>query len=268
MSIFLAVLAVIGKILLIILLAVLVLVLYLLFTPFMYKADGAFDREEGTVFVAKLHDFSHFFGISVAYSDGLAARLTLLWGAVKIPLGKKDKTEMPKKEKQKRAEEEESGSEKEDVKTSDSEKTGSEKPKDKKKKEKKPKSIAAAVAGNIGGLNYIIGKVFALIGKMKPTVLTADLDYSAGEPDTTGYVTGVLAMLPFVYGKKKSFRPDFQSDDPYVSGTLGLKGKIFLFQAVYIIIKIIANKESRDFIGDVLGAVKQQKKDKAALDAA
>ncbi len=253
MSLFLSVLAVIGKILLIILLVVLVLTLYLLFTPFMYRADGAFG--EDNVFVAKLHDFSHFFGITAAYSGGLAAQITLLWGAVKIPLGGKKKEKKPENNVKQESGPEPASTGKKQRNAAEAEQAA---------ESKKKKSLPSAVLGNLGGLNYIIKQVFSLLGKMKPTVLTADLDYSTGEPDTTGYVTGVLALFPFVYGRKKSFRPDFQADEPYIRGTIGLKGKIFLFQAVYIIIRIIANKDSRAFIGDVLGAVKQQKKDKTA----
>lgn len=268
MSIFLAVLAVIGKILLILLLVILVLVFYLLFTPFMYRADGAFDEEN--VFVAKLHDFSHFFVITAAYSGGMAAQITLLWGLVKIPLGGKKKRENNEKQEAEKTAAEAEKNVQEAVKKAEgaAEKTKKAGSKQDKSSSGKKKSLPSAILGNLDGLNYIIKQVFALLGKMKPTVLTADLDYSTGEPDTTGYVTGVLALFPFVYGKKKNFRPDFQADEPYLNGTIGLKGKIFLFQAVYIIIKIIANKDSRAFIGDVLGAVKQQKKDKAAKEAA
>ncbi len=290
MSIFLSVLAVIGKILLILLLVVLVLILYLLFTPFMYRADGAFGDDN--VFVAKLHDFSHFFGITTAYSGGMAIEITLLWGLVKIPLGGKKKHEnnvkqengtepssadksgrQAKKASRKTSEAEETEAEaeknvQEAVKNAEGTAGKAQKAGNKKEKSSsgKKKSLPSAILGNLDGLNYIIKQVFSLLGKMKPTVLTADLDYSTGEPDTTGYVTGVLALFPFVYGKKKCFRPDFQADEPYISGTIGLKGNIFLFQAVYIIIRIIANKDSRAFIGDVLGAVKQQKKDKAAKE--
>lgn len=126
--------------------------------------------------------------------------------------------------------------------------------KEKKKKQKKSRPGFSSLLKEImsdeyaDGRKILIDKVLKLVKHIWPDIKEADVTYSLGEPDTTGYATAFLAMMPFIYGKKKSFNPDFASEKPYFRGYIIIDGKLFLYYVLYIVISLFANKDSRKLI--------------------
>lgn len=126
--------------------------------------------------------------------------------------------------------------------------------KPKKKKQKKSRPAFSSLLKEIMAEEYatgrkiLIDKILKLIKHIWPDIKEADVTFSLGEPDTTGYATAVLAMMPFIYGKKKVFSPDFTSEKPYFRGYIIIDGRLFLYYVLYIVISLFANKDSRKLI--------------------
>lgn len=124
----------------------------------------------------------------------------------------------------------------------------------KKKNEKKPRPEFSDTLKEImsseysAGRKILIDKILKLIKHIWPDIKEADVTFSLGEPDTTGYATAVLAMMPFIYGKKKHFEPDFSSEKPYFRGYIVIDGRLFLYYVLYIVISIFVNKNSRKLV--------------------
>ena len=299
MSIFLTILSVIGKILLILLLVLLALIIYLLFSPLFYRADGSFSEKTrlsaGIHDALRLFsaDVSYEDGLAVKlrFLFGLIRIDPTVKkekkGYRKAGGGKTAADEEKKKGKTEKTEQAEGTEQIEKPaqtekaeqagKTEKTEKTkkavrseaagraadasSDASPADgKEKKKKKSSGMGKIILENRKGLQKIIMYALRLLKKLLPTIRYADLDFSAGSPDVTGYATGVLAALPFVYGEKKSFRPDFTADDPYVRGSIGLGGKVFPFYVVYIIIRIFIDQDSGRLLRQLLAAKKQSRK--------
>ncbi len=92
---------------------------------------------------------------------------------------------------------------------------------------------------------FLIKKTFWILSRIKPTVMEADLDFSLGDPALTGGATGIISLWPICYGKKCRIIPDFESDDPYIWGSISLKGIVFLWHIVYLIISVYFNKDCK-----------------------
>ena len=124
------------------------------------------------------------------------------------------------------------------------------KPKKSKKKEKEKNIFLEELKKkeNREALLYIIKQFMQLLSHFKPTICYADIAYSVGEPDLTGKLTGIISMLPFVYGKKNHYYPDFSANDPYIHGTIKLKGRITVIFLLIAVIKILINKTCRKLI--------------------
>ena len=176
-----------------------------------------------------------------------------------------EKRQEEKTQKEKRQEEtkpEEKSPEKKETSDhiSDRRKQNQKKKKSKKQKrrgKKKQKNRKSGVSAFLESLKdpknrrtyrFLFDKVLGLLRHLMPTIEQADLSYSAGEPDLTGEITGVLSWLPFVYGKKKHFRPDFTSDEPYLRGEITLHGRISVIIILIVVIQILINKDARKLI--------------------
>ena len=98
---------------------------------------------------------------------------------------------------------------------------------------------------NKNAVLFLIKKTFWILSHIKPTVMEADLDFSLGDPALTGGATGIISLWPVCYGKKCRIIPDFESDDPYIWGSISLKGIVFLWHIVYLIISVYFNKDCK-----------------------
>jgi hypothetical protein len=69
--------------------------------------------------------------------------------------------------------------------------------------------------------------------------------FSTGAPDTTGQLCGVLALFPIIYEKNWELRPDFTAEEPYFEGSFRGKKRLYLFQIVGILLRIMFDKNCR-----------------------
>lgn len=273
-------------ILLIILLIVLGLVAYVLFCPFSYRIRAGFSDSVNVQ--AEIYDFLRFFHLLFhRQKKENSLSVKLFWDLLTVyPRSKKKKKHASEKKSKKqtvskndqlksRAEEkrqeekqqeetklEEKSPEKKETSDhiSDRRQQNQKKKKSNKQKrrgKKKQKNRKSGVSAFLESLKdpknhrtyrFLFDKVLGLLRHLMPTIEQADLSYSAGEPDLTGEITGVLSWLPFVYGKKKSFRPDFTSDEPYLRGEITLHGRISVIIILIVVIQILINKDARKLI--------------------
>ena len=69
--------------------------------------------------------------------------------------------------------------------------------------------------------------------------------FSTGSPDTTGQIFGIICCFPIIYQDKWSLTPDFESEKAYFEGDFRGKGRIYLFQLLGILIRIVIDKNCR-----------------------
>ncbi len=98
---------------------------------------------------------------------------------------------------------------------------------------------------NKNAVFFLLQKALWILGRTKPTIMEADVDFSLGDPALTGGATGVISLCPVCYGKKCRIFPDFESDEPYLLGSISLKGIVFLWHFVYLIVSVYFNKDCK-----------------------
>lgn len=64
---------------------------------------------------------------------------------------------------------------------------------------------------NKNAVFFLLQKALWILGRVKPTIMEADVDFSLGDPALTGGATGVISLCPVCYGKKCRIIPDFES---------------------------------------------------------
>lgn len=72
-------------------------------------------------------------------------------------------------------------------------------------------------------------RLFKILKKLKPRRLNADLSFSAGSPDNTGYILGIYGMLIPYLGDHVYLTPDFEADAAFYRGNFFAKGNITVF---------------------------------------
>ncbi len=50
--------------------------------------------------------------------------------------------------------------------------------------------------------SFCCKKALWILGRVKPMIMEADVDFSLGDPALTGGATGVISLCPVCYGKK------------------------------------------------------------------
>ena len=69
--------------------------------------------------------------------------------------------------------------------------------------------------------------------------------FSTGSPDTTGQLFGFICCFPIIYQDNWLLTPDFESEKGYFHGEFQGVGKIYIYQFVGIILRIIFDKNCR-----------------------
>lgn len=267
----LSILKVIGIILLVLLLLILVAFLYLLFLPLHYKLSGSHTTEKGWEGDISIAGFLHFWQIKMAqFSGEYELRIYGFWGKLQVYPWKNKKTTQDEEqscmdeacsdgegfyaEGFDEAEIQEILEDKTvsaaDVKrmaATVEKQSGETKIKEKTDFQRKWESFHKNVTAehNKNAVLFLIKKTFWILSRIKPTVMEADLDFSLGDPALTGGATGIISLWPVCYGKKCRIIPDFESDDPYLWGSISLKGIVFLWHIVYLIISVYFNKDCK-----------------------
>ena len=236
MSIVLLILQILGIILLVALTIVVLVLLLLLLAPFTYTVEG--DIHETQWVKAKASWLLHLVGVRVSYEDNL------VYGVVRI-LWKKttfsyDLT-APKEE----------------------EEPQEETPKKEKKKDErslvdKIKDFVAKIKAAYPRIKKIItddrnkkavihfkDELIYLVKILLPKKSRVRGAFSTGAPDTTGQLCGVISLFPIMYEKGWELRPDFTAESAYFEGDFWGKGRLYLFQIIGILLRIIFDKNCR-----------------------
>ncbi len=237
MQIVLSILQILGWVLLAAVIVVLLAVLAVLFCPVRYLVDIHWLEEQRAKF--QVHWFFHLIRSKISYGEDLIyGEIHLFWKKITFSFDLTEKKE--------------------------------EEPKDDEKKPKEPKeatdeSIISKIKGMIERIKEVYPKlkkiityeknkeavihlkdeIIYLIKVLLPKQSKADAIFSTGSPDTTGQLFGVLACFPAMYHKEWKLIPDFESDDMYFKGTFWGKGRIYGYEIIGIIMRIIFDKNCR-----------------------
>ena len=84
-----------------------------------------------------------------------------------------------------------------------------------------------------------------LIQILLPQKSKVDAAFSTGSPDTTGQLFGVLALVPAMYQESWRLIPDFESEELYFKGEFFGKGRLYGYQIIGIILRIVFDKKCR-----------------------
>ncbi len=233
MNVVLSILQIIGWIFLIVVLVTFLAVMLVLFLPIRYEIDGECLEEKWAK--AKASWFLRLFRARVSYGDDLIyAEVGILWKRFTFSYDLTSREE-----------------------------DGEEKEKSVQTKETQTESIISKIKGMIERIKEIYPKVkkmltdemnqeavvhlknevLYLIKILLPKKSKVDAIFSTGSPDTTGQLFGVLAMFPVMYQKDWSLLPDFESDDAYFKGTFWGKGRVFGYQLLGIVLRILFDKK-------------------------
>lgn len=237
MQIVLSILQVLGWTLLAIVFILVLAIVILLFHPVRYLVNIHWLEEQWAKFQA--HWFFHLIRVKISYKDDLVyGEVNLFWKKITFSF---DVTE----------------------KKADEEKVD-EKP-EKKPKQTAEEGIISKIKGMIERIKevypklkkiltdeknkdavvHIKNKIIYFIKVLLPKKSKIDAAFSTGSPDTTGQAFGILACFPFMYQKNWKILPDFESDELYLKGTIWGKGRIYGFEIIGIILRIVFDKNCR-----------------------
>lgn len=100
-------------------------------------------------------------------------------------------------------------------------------------------------------LNKIKNELINLLKAIMPYKLYLKAEFSAGSPDKTGMVLGILAMFPIGYKNKWKIRPDFEREEIYIDSEFDIKGHIFLYKILIIAIRVLVDKNCRKLYNEI-----------------
>lgn len=237
MSIVLFILQILGIILLVALTIVLLVVLLLLFAPLTYTIEG--DIHETKWVKAKAAWLLHLVGVRVTYEDNL------IYGVVRIFWKKTtfsyDLTEPKEDEVQEEKATKEATKKKEKFNLIDKIKEFIEKIKIAYPRIKK----IITDDRNKKAVIHLKDELIYLVKIILPKKSRVRGAFSTGAPDTTGQLCGVIALFPMMYQKGWELRPDFTAESAYFEGDFWGKGRLYLFQIIGILLRIIFDKNCR-----------------------
>ena len=100
-------------------------------------------------------------------------------------------------------------------------------------------------------LNKIKTELINLLKAIMPYKLYLKAEFSAGSPDKTGMVLGILAMFPIGYRNKWKIRPDFEREEIYIDSEFDIKGHIFFYKILVIAIRVLVDKNCRKLYNEI-----------------
>lgn len=244
MSIVLSILQILGITLLVILAVLVFLVLFVLFAPLCYTIEG--DIHEIKWAKAKVSWLLHLIRAKVSYEDDLLyGEIGLFWKKITFSY------ELTKsKDEQDNSEEKAPKEEKQDIEPEDKTKNLSIIDRIKNAIEK-IKDIYPRIKKiitddrNKQAVVHLKKELFYLVKILLPKKSRVNAAFSTGSPDTTGRLCGVIACFPIMYQKGWTLRPDFTAEEAFFQGDFWGKGRIYVFQLVGILLRIIFDKNCR-----------------------
>ncbi len=260
------ILKIIGIALLCILGLILLIILIVLFVPFRYSAEGSFD--ENLRIRVKFSWLLHLINGSYTQHDkesDVRVRIALFQI---FPKGKSKAKAKPKPASKSKKERPSKSSVESSVKPSvelsvessvkpsiDSKDETPKKQKQEKKPGKKSENKSSPIEQfkaiwnflqedeNEGLLRHVLKYIGRLIKWIFPRRAYANIEFGLDDPATTGYITGLTSI---VYVKTRgNFQviPNFHEE--VIKGSFKIRGKLYLYQPVYYIIRIIIDKRVR-----------------------
>ncbi|MDA3845784.1 MAG: DUF2953 domain-containing protein [Vallitaleaceae bacterium] len=94
-----------------------------------------------------------------------------------------------------------------------------------------------------GVVKFVLGNVFKLLKSIKPRKIRADIVFGTGDPATTGYIIGGISVFYGITDGHIVVIPDFL--EKTFSGTIMVKGRVFLFVLLYYGIRTYLDKRVR-----------------------
>lgn len=231
MSIVLSILQILGIALLVVLGIIVIAVVLVLCAPFFYQVEG--DIHETQWVKAKISWLLHLIRGRIAYEDDLIyGEFWVFWKKTtfSFELGtkgeKEDKEEKEEKPKKKKS------------------KSGQNRIERFKDIFPKIKKIIKDER-NKQAVRHLKKEVYYFIKILLPKKSTVNAEFSTGSPDTTGQLCGVIACFPVMYQKSWTLRPDFMAEEGYFKGDFRGKGRLYAFQLVGILLRIMFDKNCR-----------------------
>lgn len=276
-----AIFKVIGYILLTIIALFIALILLVLFWPVRYSANGKFDRNDISV-KADVSWLFHIVAAEFGYSDDISAWYRILFWKKNIFDENEDDWDIAADSEKKyddkencdedaaldeadmvfhienNAESEKdsipAGTENEAVQNREHIKRKKHKNKrtadikdklsSKKKIFYKIKSMLSDKADK-AAVKHLKEEGFLILKRVCPKKLKLNLEFSTGEPDTTGIALGIIAMFPVCYKNKWNIKCDFESEEAYAAGVFDISGHIFVISVLGAVIRIMLDKNCR-----------------------
>ena len=256
MQIVLSILQFLGWLLLAVLIVVVFVLLILLFCPVRYLVDIHWIEEQWAKF--RVHWLFHLIRAKVSYGDDLIyGEIHLFWKKISFSFDlteKKEKEDVVKEEKPKEAKE-----------TTDESIISKIKGMIERIKEAYPKLKKILTdEKNKEAVGHLKDEIIYLLKVLLPKKSKVDAVFSTGSPDTTGQAFGVLACFPAMYHKDWKLIPDFESDEMYFKGTFWGKGRIYGYEIVGIILRILFDKNCRRLYTIINRFIKWLKKSEKA----
>lgn len=234
MQIVLSILQFFGWALLAAIIIVILGLLIILFCPVHYLVDVHWLEEQWAKF--KAHWFFHLIRAKVSYGDDLIyGEIHIFWKKITFSFDLTEKKEDEKVEKTKEL------TDKDDESIISKIKGMIERIKEAYPKLKK----ILTDEKNKEAVIHLKNELVYLFKILLPKKSKVDAVFSTGSPDTTGQLFGVLACFPAMYQKNWRLLPDFEADDMYFKGIFWGKGRIYGYQIVGIILRIVFDKNCR-----------------------
>lgn len=98
---------------------------------------------------------------------------------------------------------------------------------------------------NHQALSHVWKEILYLLAHLKPNYIKTELFFSTGDSALTGQVTGALSLLPIVYRYPAHIYPDFTAEKGYIRGTFHIKGHMALYHLALIFIRVFWDRNIR-----------------------
>lgn len=236
------------------------LVLSVLFIPLRYKATGEFRQE--TYVKAKVSWFLSALGVHFLYDTDQRIRVWLrifFWKRIlyeseedENSSGEVDSIKKNSIEDAQKIEQREDSQEPERTKDSRKKSDSGEETSSGKNRKGKPGENIKRMIDRIkafryddrdkAALSHIKEELILLLKHLCPVKSRLELEYSTGSPDTTGISLGVIAMFPLAYKNHWNIVPDFEAEEAYAKGSGWLKGRIYVYYLLLILLRLYRDK--------------------------
>lgn len=109
-------------------------------------------------------------------------------------------------------------------------------------------SIITFIRGgeNKAGIQKIKKEIFGLFCYLKPSQVKGSLIFGTGDPCTTGWILGIISLIPAAYAKGIRVIPDFEQKE--LDADLFAKGKVHVFYFLRMILRGYMDKDMKAVI--------------------